>query len=154
MVIADLPWITGDTVELVDLRHKRRDSALAQLVAAAERTGAVRDGDVLLGTLARAARLEADLVGRGYVLAHARSLAVERAIVIVGRSVRGVEWRAAGDDPAQLVVLVLGPAATQASTHAERVVAVAHALRLQRARHKLLEADHAASVAVLAGAEA
>ena len=154
MVIAEVPRITGSTVELVDLRHKRRDSVLAQFVAAAERTGAVRDGDVLLGTLARTARLGGDVVGRGFVIAHARSLSVQRPTLLIGRSQRGVEWRAAGEPVAQLVVLVLGPAPTPAALHAERIATIAHALRLQKVRQKLLEADLATAAALLAEAEA
>ena len=141
-------------VDVVELRHRRRESALTQLVAAAESVGVVQDGDVLLASLLRAQRLGSTAPGKGLAVPHARSFAVRRPALLLGRSVRGVEWGALDGAPVQLVVLVLSPAATPAAMHADRVAGALHALRLQRTRQRLLDADAACVTAVLRGGAA
>jgi mannitol/fructose-specific phosphotransferase system IIA component (Ntr-type) len=151
MEIVVVPSVSGIPLDLVDLKHKRRDSALAQLVAAAERQGFVRESDLLLATLARAEKLGATAHGRGFVLAHARSLAVLRPGMVLGRSERGVEWDSSPEEPVALVLLVLSPPSLPAAVHAARVSDVAHALRLQRTRQKLVEASIGDAAALIAG---
>jgi len=136
-------------LEVVELRHKRRDSVLSQLVAAAESSGVVRDGDVVMAALARAHRVGSQGIGHGVAIPHARSVAVLRPAALLGRSERGVDWDPGAEEPVRLVMLVLSPANLPALAHADRVVAAAHALRLQRTRHKLLEAERAAVRALL-----
>jgi mannitol/fructose-specific phosphotransferase system IIA component (Ntr-type) len=137
-------------LEVVELRHKRRESVLAQLVAAAEQAGAVRDPEVLLATLVRAQKLGSSAVGRGFAVPHARSVSVLRPGALFGRSERGIEWGPGADEPVQLVMLVLSPSAVSAAAHADRVAEAVHGLRLQRTRHKLLEAESDAVRALLA----
>jgi mannitol/fructose-specific phosphotransferase system IIA component (Ntr-type) len=151
MSITDVPSVSSLALDLVELRHKRRESALTQLVAAAEAKGIVRDGDILMASLLRALRAGGCAVGKGFAAPHLRSFAVKRPALLVGRSERGVEWGAADGTPAQVVTLVLSPSATPAMLHVERVASVVHALRLQRTRQRLLEADAAGAAALLSG---
>jgi mannitol/fructose-specific phosphotransferase system IIA component (Ntr-type) len=139
-------------LEVVELRHKRRDSVLVQLVAAAEQAGAVREPERLLAALARSHKLGSGSVGRGFAVPHARSLSVLRPASLFGRSERGIEWGTGEGDPVHLVMLVLSPAAMAASGHAARVADAVHALRLQRTRQRLLEAGRDAVLALLAEA--
>jgi mannitol/fructose-specific phosphotransferase system IIA component (Ntr-type) len=74
-----------------------------------------------------------------------------RAAMVFGRSSRGIEWDA-GDGPVQLVLLVLSPAASALTAHADRVAAAVHALRLQRTRQKLLDAEQTTVRTLLAEA--
>ena len=150
MVALDRSSTSGSLLEVVDLRHKRRESVLAQLVAAAERTGVVREPDVLLAALVRGQRLGSNSSVRGFAVPHARSVSVLRPAVLFGRSERGVEWDVRDAEPVQLVMLVLSPANSTPTAHAERVAATVRALRLQRTRQKLLEAEGDAVRALLA----
>ena len=154
MVITDVPTISSLPFDLVEIRHKRRESALTQLVAAAETAGIVRDAETLLASLQRAQRLGACTVGKGLAVPHARSFAVNRPAVLLGRAARGVEWGAADGSPVFIVALVLSPAVTPVGLHAERVAGAVHALRLQRTRQRLLEVDIAGAAVLLRGAGA
>lgn len=140
MVTMGRAFAASSVFEIVGLRHKRRESVLAQLVAAAERLGLVRDPEVLLATLSRAQRLGSSALGKGHVVTHARSVTVLRSAMLLGRSERGVEWGGEADEPVQLVLLVLSPASVAAATHVDHVTEAVRALRLQRTRQKVQEA--------------
>lgn len=148
MVIAETPSVSSPTIEVVDLRHRRRESALAQLIAAGVRMNAVCEPEVLLATLQRTERLGSSALGKGVALPHARSIGVTRPVLVLGRSARGVEWDAV-HGAAQLVLLVLSPGAMSGLAHATRVGGAAHALRLQRARQRLLESDGPGAIQAL-----
>jgi mannitol/fructose-specific phosphotransferase system IIA component (Ntr-type) len=148
MAIADVPPVSSAPLDIVDLRHKRRESALAQMVAAAERLGAVRDPLLLLATLSRGERMTSSALGKGIAIPGARSLAVIRPVTLLGRSARGIEW---GGDPVHLVLLVLSPATLPPAAHTERVLSAARALRLQRVRQRLMDADAPAVATLLRG---
>jgi mannitol/fructose-specific phosphotransferase system IIA component (Ntr-type) len=151
MVSASVTTTSAAPLDVVELKNRRRDSALVQLVAAAQGAGAVRDAEALLVTLGRAQKLASFAIGHGCAVAHARSLTVMRTVVVFGRSSRGIEWDA-DDGPVQLVLLVLSPAASALTAHADRVSAAVHALRLQRTRQKLLDAGESAVRTLLAEA--
>jgi PTS system fructose-specific IIC component len=151
MVSASIPTTSAAPLDVVELKNRRRDSALVQLVAAAQGAGAVRDAEALLVALGRSQKLASFAIGHGCAVAHARSLTVMRAAVVFGRSSRGIEWDA-DDGPVQLVLLVLSPAASALTVHADRVGAAVHALRLQRTRQKLLDAGESTVRTLLAEA--
>ena len=77
-----------------DLAHRRRDSALLEMIRRAHEAGAVRDPDMLRATLLLRERLGSTAVGRGVALPNARSLLVHEARLVVGRSRRGIDWGA------------------------------------------------------------
>ena len=149
MALADIPSVSSTPLDIIELRHKRRESALTQMVAAAERLGVTREGELLLATLVRAERLGGAGVGKCVAIPHARSAGVTRPTVLLGRSARGIDWGAADGAAVRLVALVLSPTAAGAAAHVDRVALVAHTLRLQRTRQRLLDAEPAAASALL-----
>ncbi len=151
MAITDVPSVASPPLALVELKHKRREAALTQLVVAVESAGIIRDPDILLASLLRAQRLGTTAVGRGLAAPHARSFAVKRPAVVIGRSARGVDWGAADGAAVHVVAFVLSPAVTPVAIHTDRVVAALHALRLQKTRQRLLDLDAADAAAFLAG---
>lgn len=154
MAIADAPSVTHTPLDILDLRHRRRDSVIQQLAAAARRHGVVRHETALVALLARRQRLGSTALGKGVALVHARSIVVVRPFWIVGRAPRGVEWGAPDGEPVQLVVVYLAPHEQPAATHVARLTAAAQALRQQRGRQKLTTADAAAAFAILQGGRA
>lgn len=151
MAIVEMPLVSSTPLDLFELRHKRRESALTQLVVAAHRHGVVRDVEALVALLVRRERLGTTALGKGVALAHARSIVVVRPFWIVGRSPKGIEWGAPDGEPVQLAVLYLAHHEQSAATHLARLAGAAQALRLQRARARLATADAAAALALLQG---
>ena len=151
MAIADLTPISDTPIDLLELRHRRRESALGQLVQACAHAGVLRHPGVVLTSLLRRERLGTTALGRGVAVPSLHSLLVRRPFVLLGRSARGLEWSAPDEDAVTLVAFVLTPAEFGAERHFQRVVAVTQALRLQRQRQRLIAAaDRAAVVALLA----
>lgn len=151
MAIVETPSVTYTPLDLIELRHKRRESALSQLVAAALRHGVVRDVDALVALLARRERLGTTALGKGVALAHARSIVVVRPFWVVGRSPRGLDWSAPDGEPVQLAVLYLAHHEQSPATHIARLATAAQALRQQRTRQRLATADAATALALLQG---
>jgi mannitol/fructose-specific phosphotransferase system IIA component (Ntr-type) len=152
MAIADLTSMPIPAIERVELRHKLRASALTQLLTAASARGIVRESTALLETLQRLERLLPSALGKQAAVPQARSFAVERPDVIVGRSVRGIEWDAQDGELVRLVVLVLTPASMGVDSHLDRVQYYAHLVRQQRTRQRLIEGDDDAARAILIAA--
>lgn len=126
-------------LDILDLRAKRRDAVLAQMVQDAASCGAVRDADMLLALLQRHERAIPSAIGKGVALPNAHSLTVLRPMLVCGRA-RGIDWAGADDEPVTLVLLTLSPPEWTEEHHYAWVAQVAHAVRLQRTRQRLLDA--------------
>lgn len=151
MAIVEMPLASGTPLDLLELRHRRRESAFTQLAVAARRHGVVRDVEALVALLVRRERLGSTALGKGVALPHARSIVVVRPFWIVGRSPKGIEWGAPDDEPVQLAVLYLAHHEQSPASHLAKLALAAQALRLQRTRQRLLTADPAAALALLQG---
>jgi mannitol/fructose-specific phosphotransferase system IIA component (Ntr-type) len=136
------------TLCLPDLKPRRRDAVLDALIRCAAASGMVRNPELLLGTLLRRERLYPSAIGKGIAVPHARSIAVCAAQLVVGRSVRGVEWGAPDALPVQLVWLVLAPSEMSAEFFHGLVARAVRAMRLQRQRQRVLESCTSDAVAL------
>jgi mannitol/fructose-specific phosphotransferase system IIA component (Ntr-type) len=149
MTLGTAPSIVDPSLYIPELKTRRKEAALTDLVALAEQAGAVRGPELLVELLMLRERLGTTAIGKGVALPHARSITVNRPQLVVARSRRGIEWDAEDELPVTLVLLTLTPAEWSEEAHHAllgRAVAVA---RLQRNRQRLLEAssfDEVASV--------
>jgi mannitol/fructose-specific phosphotransferase system IIA component (Ntr-type) len=134
------PSALDSSLYIPEMRCRRKDSALAELVHCAERAGIVRRPDALRLILAHRESLGATSPGRGFAIPAARSLAISESRVVLGRSRRGIDWGAADGEEVHVVALLLSPAECPATAHAEAVLQLAAALRLQRHRQRVLDA--------------
>lgn len=139
MAIAEISPLTDTSLDLLELRHRRRESALHQLVQCAVEHQAVRHGALLENLLVRRERLGSTALGRGHAVTCAWSWCVRAPRVLVGLSERGLDWDAPGGRQVELVALVLTPGESSEELHFRRLEAVASALRLQRHRQRLLD---------------
>lgn len=146
LAIAEIPSIPHTSLDILEIRHRRRESALTQLVAVAARSGVLRDPDVLLETLLSRERLGTTALGKGVAVPHAHSITVSRTHVVLGRSAHGLEWRAPDSEPVRIAWLVLTPSEVSDEQHHARVAVAVSALRLQRQRQRLIEAASADAV--------
>ena len=132
-----------------DLRSKKKEAVLTEMVEAAAELGLVTDAGLLLEILKQRERLGTTALGKGVALPHARSLTMRAPRVIVARSTRGIEWGADDDAPVTLVMLVLAPAEWSEEAYVGLVARTASATRLQRTRQKLLGAESIDALGVL-----
>jgi PTS system fructose-specific IIA component len=142
--------VLDSSLYIPELRPKRKESVLHEMVTRAHRGGAVRDPELLLEIVCLRERLGATSIGKGVAIPNARSLAVLEPKLVVARSHRGVEWDAADGSPVHLVFLALSPAEQPVELHHEFIARIVAVGRLQRQRQKLLDAaDYEAAEVVL-----
>ena len=119
MTTVAVPSVLDSSLFLPDLKLKKKESVLHELVCAAQRVRAVRDPKLLHDTLVRRERWCSSAIGKGVAVPHARSLGVTLPRLIVARSLRGMDWGAPDGLAVQLVLLVLSPSEASAEAHLE-----------------------------------
>lgn len=139
MAIAEISPLTDTSLDLLVLRHRRRESAFHQLVQCAVEHQAVRHGELLENLLARRERLGSTALGRGHAVTGAWSWCVRAPRVVVGVSERGLDWDARDGREVEVAALVLTPGESPEDLHFRRLEAVAGALRLQKHRQRLID---------------
>lgn len=137
------PSVLDTPLLISELRVKRKDAVLQELVRCAHAAGAVREHSLLLETLTLREKLGTTAVGKGVALPNARSIAVIESRLVVARSSRGVDWKAVDEAPVQIVLLVLSPSECSVEAHHEFLARAAAFGRLQRNRQRLLDAETA-----------
>lgn len=139
MAIAEIFPITDTSLDILELRHRRRETALHQFVQAAADRRALRHPELVEAQLARRERLGSTALGRGFAVTGSWSLCVRTPLVLLGLSERGLDWDAPDGLPVHVAVCVITPADRSEDLHVRRVTAVVSALRLQRTRQRLLD---------------
>jgi mannitol/fructose-specific phosphotransferase system IIA component (Ntr-type) len=134
-----------------DLRSCSRDAALGELARRAQGIGVTREPGSLRAALLMRERLGSTAVGRGVAVPNARSLVVTKAVLLVGRSRRGLDWGGEEGGPVHVVVLVISPAEMSAPGHVAAVARVVAATRSARARQRLLGSAEPDEIAELLG---
>jgi len=142
------PSVLHNSLCVPDLRPRRRESVLQELVACAHRAGTVREPSLLHQILCLRERLGSTAIGKAVAIPNARSITVFEPRLVLGRSRRGIDWKADDHAPVQLVFLVLTPGDHSLDAHHDLIGRAAACARLQRNRHRLLEAP---SVEAMAG---
>jgi mannitol/fructose-specific phosphotransferase system IIA component (Ntr-type) len=135
-----VPSALDSSLFIPDLKVKRKESVLHELVDCAHRVGALRQPEVVRGLLAVRESLGSTSPGRGFAIPSAHSLAVAASRLVVARSRRGIDWGAPDGQPVHLVFLLLSPAEFPDSAHFEWIGRLAAVARLQRHRQKMLDA--------------
>jgi PTS system nitrogen regulatory IIA component len=150
MPVASLPPALDTSLIITELTHRRRETALAELVERAAAAGAVRSPGALLDLLRAREPLVSAALGHGVALIAARSLAVRASHLVLARSRRGAEWDAPDLEPVHLVALLLSPADRLLGSHLAALTRIAALLRQRRSRSRLLEAGTAEALGVAA----
>jgi mannitol/fructose-specific phosphotransferase system IIA component (Ntr-type) len=135
-----LPSVLDSSLYIPELRSRRKDSVLSEMVARAHECGVLRHPEGLRELLLLRERLGPSGIGKGVAVPHARSLSVVEPRLVVARSHRGVDWGASDDHPVTLVFLALSPAEASEAMHHRLVAGAIGVARYQRNRARLLEA--------------
>ena len=138
MTVTAAPAIPDLSRFIPDLRSRRRDGVLAELVETAHRAGAVHTTAPVSEIVRLRERMLPGAIARDAAVIAARSLAIVRQLVVVGRSVRGIEWAGSEDGIIHLVVLVLAPAEWTEEAFHGLLTRGAALVRLQKQRQRLL----------------
>lgn len=134
---------------VAELRFRRRETVIQEMVERAWQAGSVRDPALLNETIALRERLMGTAIGKGVAVPHARSISVREPRVIVARSKRGIDWSAPDGQPVHIVLLVLSPAESSKEVHHDLLARAIAPVRQQRNRQKVLDASDFEAVAAV-----
>ena len=94
---------------LPNLRGKKKNEILKELLQPLKENGLVKNHDMLLETLKKRETLGSTGMGKKVAIPHCRSLTVSELIVVVGLSHDGVEWESMDKKPVHLFFLIVAP---------------------------------------------
>ena len=103
-------WTHGYCSAVPNLQAATREEAIRELCGYAARFGAVPPASVLAQAVLERENTMTTAMDHGVAAPHARMEAITHPIVVIGRSLRGIEWNARDGRPAQFIFLVLTPA--------------------------------------------
>jgi len=144
-----VPSVLDPSLFIPDLKPRRKETILLEMVDAARCAGVVRDPELLRETLLRRERYVCSAIGKGVAIPHTRSITVTEARLVVARSRRGVDWGAPDELPVHLILLALSPSESSTDAHHALLARAVGVTRHQRHRQKLLDADGIETLAAL-----
>ena len=141
--------VLDSSLYIPELRPKRKESALQEMVSRAHRVGAVRQPSLLLDTLSLRERLITTAIGKGVAVPYLRSVLVVEPRLVLARSRKGIDWGALDEVPVQIAVLVLSSAELSEEMHHDLIARAVAALRTQRGRQRVMAAESFDAVAAV-----
>ncbi|MGE5295398.1 MAG: cation:proton antiporter [Solirubrobacterales bacterium] len=103
-------WTRGYCSVVPNLQAATREEAIRELCSYAAKFGAVPPAPVLTQAVVERENTMTTAMDHGVAAPHARMEAITHPIVVIGRSLRGIEWNARDGLPVQFIFLVLTPA--------------------------------------------
>lgn len=149
MILETAPTVFDLSLYIPELKPRKKEGVLAEMVGLAHQAGVVRGPGVLLELLRLLERVGNTGLGKGVAIPHARSATVVAPRLVVARSQRGIEWGAADGLSSTLILLALAPAEWSAAAYHAFVGRAVAAARLQRNRQRLLSAASFDAVAAV-----
>ena len=139
MTVTTAPAIPDLSRFLLDLRSRRRDLVLGELLDLAHRRGAIRGSGRLLDTLRTRERHAPSLLGKGVALPALRSILVTRPVLVGGRAPKPIAWGNGPEGEVELVLLALAPGEMPDESWHAWLARVSALGRQQRPRQKLID---------------
>jgi len=121
-----------------DLKAKKRDDALQEMVEHAVKAGIIRDQDVILGMLKNRESLGSTGLGEGVAFPHGRSLAIPTLMALFARSEKGVDYGAIDGKAVHLFFMFIAPPIEKENRYLPALGQVVELIRDKDIRKKLL----------------
>jgi PTS system nitrogen regulatory IIA component len=128
---------------IADLRATDRDTALAEMVAAAVRVNGRLDAAGLLERLLERERLGSTAIGEGFAIPHGKLDGLEEPVVVLAVSRRGVDFAAPDGKPCRVLFL----AVSSSDAPSQNLAILAAVARFVRRSRELLPRIEAARTA-------
>jgi len=136
-----------------ELRSRKKQSVLEEMVDALAAAGVTRHRDAVLGVLCQRESLGSTGIGKGIAVPHGRSTFVSERVILVARSTKGVEFDSVDGKPVHLCFLMAAPPMDRDPVYLQLLADIVRSVRLARTRERILQArDFAAVRAALAQA--
>lgn len=130
---------------LVDLKAQRNFDAIRELASVLADDGAVRDQKGFLSDLIRREQQASTGIGKGVAVPHTHEDGIERQLLAIGISRKGIEFASPDGQPVHIVALLATPRKHQ-KQHMELLAALSRLLQHQGVRESLIQAADAVEV--------
>ncbi len=97
--------LSKDRIKL-QIKATKKEDIIIELVQAIKKGP---DADLIINTLLKREELGSTGIGRGIAVPHCRSLAVDKLEIVVGRTVKPVNYNAIDRKPVSLFFLIIAP---------------------------------------------
>ena len=131
-------------VELVDLDLPAggTEAVLRCMVERMHAAGVISNKEDTLGRLVEREKVLSTGIGGGIAIPHARTPGVTRTVVVLGRSLPGIEFDAVDGKPVEIVFLILGPPESSAE-HVKVLGRIARLVKQPEFHAAVLQAETA-----------
>ncbi len=140
----------SDTRVLLDLQGEDKAAALDEMLSVLRGTAEISDFDRYVADVWQREKLGSTGIGDGLAFPHARSDAVDRLVIVFGRSKKGIAFDAVDGKPVHLIFLMAAPNA-DLSTYLKVLARVSLLLRREDVRDALMNAEKAEEVIEILG---
>lgn len=130
--------------ELVDLALPAggTEAVLRRMVERLHGAGIIGNSEDALNRLVEREKVISTGIGGGIAIPHARTPEVDRTVVVLGRSLQGVDFDAIDGKPVEVVFLILGPPESSAE-HVKVLARIARLVKQPEFHAAVLQAETA-----------
>ena len=126
---------------------------MRELVNRVVEAGVVEDADLMYERLVEREELGSTAIGQGVAIPHCKMEKLDRVVMAVGLSRRGVEFESEDGEPVQLFFLIVSPADTPAA-HLRSLAAISKWVKADRHVERLLQLEESDDIWTLLKEEA
>ena len=102
--------------------------------------GVIEDSDLMYQRLVEREELGSTAIGHGVAIPHCKMEKLDRVVMAIGMSPRGVEFESEDDKPVRLFFLIVSPADAPAA-HLQSLAAISKWVKADRHVERLLELE-------------
>lgn len=126
---------------------------MRELVNRLVEAGVVEDADLMYERLVEREELGSTAIGQGVAIPHCKMEKLDRVVMAVGLSRRGVEFESEDGEPVRLFFLIVSPADTPAA-HLRSLAAISKWVKADRHVERLLQLEESDDIWTLLKEEA
>lgn len=123
----------------LNFEAENKEQAIEKFIEALQKTGAIREPEVLKDAIFEREKLGTTGVGGGIALPHARSSAIKDLTVAFFRSEKGIDFKSIDGQPVNLIFVLLAPVSS-GGPYLKLLAKISRLLRSDDFRNALLEA--------------
>lgn len=133
-----------------ELKSTNKENVLEELVQPLYISKMVKSKGLVLETLRKRETLGSTGIGKGVAIPHCRTLAVSQVYLVIGLSMKGIDYKAVDKKKVHLFNLILAPPHDEANNYLRILGKICELVRDNKIRRQLLKVkDYASFISVI-----
>jgi PTS system nitrogen regulatory IIA component len=141
MDISDVLKHTSPDLFLPDLKSTTKQEALSEMVDGLVAGTAITNKETILQMLASRENLGSTAVGPGVAFPHGRTLAVQKLLILVARSQKGVDFDSEDGKPTHLFFVLIAPPQDSGHQYIKSLAVLTELMQGTKLRDRVLAAE-------------